>query len=366
MFGYTKEELCLIWLDSFTELEYKHKKMLLDLADGVLDATTIVNAGKEYLVNNLSATTYSVIKNSLNVDYIKQVIEGLERRFFKAVTFVSKDYPKNFEHVDCPPLVLYTRGDVSLLNAERLFSIVGSRKTLPQSLALATDYAKKLSSAGFVLVTGIAQGVDETVIKTVLEGNGKVISIIAGGIDNIYPQTNQKLVDKIAKNGLIISENLPEVKSLPYMFPVRNRLIAGLSKGTLVVSAGKKSGTLWTANYAVEYGKDLFAIPYSVDISSGEGCNQLIKQGASLTDTPQDILDYYGVKKEEREKPKLSPEQQLIIKALGEGGQHVEKLAEKLGKRAFEITPILSIMEINGLITKAGNIYQLTRSNLED
>lgn len=366
MFGYTKQELSLIWLDSFAQLEYKHKKMLLDLSGKDFDATKIIENGKEYLVNNVGVQVYSVMKASLSVEYITQVVEGLERRGVKAVTYTSSNYPKALNNVDYPPLVLYAKGNIKLLNEENIFGIVGSRKSLAQSLSIASDYAKELSNAGFTLVTGIAQGVDESVIKSVLNGNGKVISILAGGIDNVYPQTNQKLCDKVAVNGLVISERLPEVTAMPYMFPVRNRLISGLSKGVLIVSAGKKSGTLWTADYALEYGKDVFAIPYGIGIASGEGCNKLIKQGALLTDTPEDIITHYGIKVDSKEKLQLTPLEKNIVEILSQGSSHVELIAQGLNKKTFEITPTLSIMEIKGLVIKTGNNYQLTRSNLED
>ncbi len=361
--SYTKEELCLIWLDSFLGLEYRHKERLIAIS-GELDATTILQKGKDYLLTNLDPNVYSTLKNSLNVDYIKMVLKGLERHGVKAVTIRSKDYPQKLKNVKIPPLVLYTKGNIQLLNDFDSFAIVGSRKSLPQSLAIAKDYASRLLECSFTLVTGIAQGVDQTVCQTAVDKGGKIISVITGGIANVYPKSNTQLLEKVAKVGLVISEYPPEVSPMPYMFPIRNRLFAGLSKGVLIVSAGRKSGTLWTADYALEYGKDVFAVPYSVGIASGEGCNSLIKQGAILTDTPKDILDFYGIEQKTKSLD-LSDEEQAIVKILGEGEKHVEQISVALNKRAIEITPTLSIMEIKGLVIKNGNVYQLTSTHLE-
>lgn len=362
---YTREELCLIWLDSFSGLEYKHKNTLIALAEKELNAKSLVEKGKDYLLTSLDAKVYSTLNSALTNDYMNYVLAELEKQGIRCVTIKSKEYPQSLRNIKCPPLVLYAKGNVGLLN-EKLFCIVGSRKSLPLSLALTKDYASALIDANFTLVTGIAQGVDETVLKSVLEKGGKAISVITGGFNNVYPKTNVSLLEKVAKEGLVLSEYPPTVAPMPFMFPVRNRIFAGLSNGVLIVSAGRKSGTLWTADYAVEYGKDVFAIPYSVGIASGEGCNNLIKQGAILTDTPIDILNYYGIEEKQTQSHEFSLEEKEILKILSNGEMHVEKISANLNKRTYEITPILSVLEIKGVVIKEGNIYQLARNYSEE
>jgi DNA processing protein len=204
-----------------------------------------------------------------------------------------------------------------------------------------------------VVVTGTADGVDATVLKTAIEEDKPVISVVAGGFLHIYPQNNVDLIERVSEIGLVISENPPDVKPMPYFFPIRNRIIAGLAEGVLVSSAGIKSGALYTAEYALEYGKDVFAIPYSVGVKTGEGCNELIKKGANLVDKPEDILSFYGyeVKEEQTELVGLEKE---IIELLKEEELHVEVLAEKLKKQAYEIIPTLQILEIKGYVYKNG------------
>ncbi len=366
MKSYTRQELSLIWLDSFSGLEYKHKQMLLSLAGEQFDASLIVQKGKEYLINNLNVNIYSTLKNALTKEYMQFVLDGLKSKGIRVVTIKSQGYPQSLLQTSHPPLVLYTKGDISLLNADRLFAVVGSRKTPSTALAVTENYVKALIDNGFTLVTGIADGVDKKVLLTALSKNAKVISVVTGGVDNVYPKANQSLADKVAESGLVISENPPQTVTLPYMFPIRNRIFAGLSQGVLITSAAKKSGTLWTASCAVEYGKDVFAIPYSVGVSHGEGCNSLIKQGAMLTDAPEDILNHYGIKVKESQKPQLTDEEKQIVNILKQGELHVEKISAGLNKRAFEIMPLLSVLEIKGIVAKNGNLYQLTGNFAEE
>jgi len=360
---YTKEELCYIWLDSFSKIEYKHKKELFALISGKGEIKKLLLEGKEYVVQNIGQTEYDTLVASANPSYLDYVITSLERRNIKAVTTVSKDYPKTLLQTDYPPLVLYTKGNTELLS-DKSFSIVGSRKSLPLSINVAKDYASAMIDAGFTLVTGIAEGVDQAVLETAVSKGAKVISVVAGGLDHIYPKANTDLAEKVIENGLVISEYPPEIAPQRYMFPVRNRIIAGLSVGSLIVSAGLKSGTIYTAEYAEEYGKDVFAIPYSVGIASGQGCNELIKRGVTLTDTPSDVLEFYGIQ-EKREEIYLTEEEKSIISVLSGGELHIDKISERVNKPVYEILTVLSMLEIKNVIVKNGaNVYGLVR-NLE-
>lgn len=363
---YLNSELCLIWLDSFLGLEYKHKQTLYQLINEKVDIKDLLIKGKDYIVSEIGEREYSTLLGSANAEYLNFVLSTLEKRGITAITVESKEYPESLKNVSQPPLVIYCKGNIDLLNGNN-FSIVGSRKSLPLSINLAKAYAQTLSENGFTIVTGIAEGVDSAVLETVIKNGKSAISVIAGGFDNIYPSSNISLVEKLIKNGLVISESPPEVKPKPFFFPIRNRIIAGLSKGTLIVSGAIKSGTLYTAEYAEEYGRDLFAVPYSAGIDIGAGCNDLIKRGAILTDKPEDILEYYGIEIEERHKVELTPEQKQIISVLKDGQVHIEKICSALNKRVFEITPVLAMLEISGIIVKNGsNFYGLARVDLEE
>lgn len=361
---YSKRELCLIWLDSFVGLEYKHKRELIPLIEEFADIPTVLDRAKDYLMLSLGEQVYKTLKTSANKEYLEFILKSYSDKGVSVVTILSDDYPDSLVDISHPPIVIYYKGDIKLLSCE-LFAIVGSRKSLALSLSIAENYTEQLIKAGFVPVTGIAEGVDGKVLATAYKMNGKAVSVIAGGFDHVYPKNNADLVEKIAKTGLIISEYPPATVPKPFNFPIRNRIIAGLSKGVLVVSGGIKSGTLYTAEYAQEYSKDLFAIPYSVGVLSGAGCNELIKCGAILTDTPKDILDFYG-KQVEQVKISLTDDEKKIVHALSDGQLHIEKICLAVNKPVFEITPLLSILEIKGVLTKSGNVYSLIRNNLED
>lgn len=362
---YLNAELCLIWLDSFIGLEYKHKLELYKKISGASGIKSLLESSKEYILSAIGEKEYTTLLASANPEYLKFIISGLSERGIKAITIDSEGYPDKLKEVDCPPLVLYLKGDEGLLNEERLFAIVGSRKSLPLSINLAKDYTKQLTDAGFIPVTGIAEGVDSAVLTAALENGNKAISVIGGGFDNIYPASNVNLVnDIIEKGGLVIAEYPPQTVPKPFHFPVRNRIIAALGEGTLIVSSGIKSGTQYTAEYAIGMSKEVFAIPYSVGVASGAGCNELIKKGAILTDSPSDILSYYGIEKE-KITVELSDEEKEILRVLSSGEMHVEKLAQSLSRPTFALTATLSILEIKGLIIKSGNVYGVCRNDLE-
>ncbi len=357
---YTKEELCLIWLDSFLGLEYKHKLKIYQKIKDKANIQSLLKDCRDYIISEIGENSYNTLVSSSNEVYFNFVLEGLKSKDIIAVTIASLSYPEKLKQTEIPPLVLYAKGNVKLLDEES-FGIVGSRKSLPLSISIAEDYTEKISGSGFIPVTGIAEGIDTAVIRSALKKDGKVISVVAGGFNNIYPSCNVGLADKIIEKGLLISENPPEVVPKRYYFPVRNRIIAGLSKGVLVVSAGKRSGAIYTAEYTEEYGRDLFAVPYSVGVAYGEGCNDLIKRGAMLTDTPEDILEFYG-KKVKKDDIQYSEEEIAIIKALKSGAVHIEEICKFTGKKFFEIVAPLSMLEIKGVAVKNGvNMYGLIK-----
>ena len=361
---YSQEELCLIWLDSFIGLEYKHKAELYSKLNNASGIKGFIEQNKGYILEFIGENNYNTLINSANGEYLNYVMDSLHKNQVVAITINSKDYPEELKNTSIPPLVLYAKGNIELLRTEK-FAIVGSRKSLPLSLNIAKNYAETLSNAGLTLVTGIAEGVDKVVLESAIK-NKKVISVVAGGFNCLYPKSNMDIFNKVCENGLAISEHPLDVNPMPYFFPVRNRIIAGLSKGTLIINGSKKSGTLYTAEYAEEYGRDLFCVPYSVGVKSGEGNNELIKRGATLTDTPQDIIEFYNLEAK-KEKIELTDSERQILSVLREESMHIEKIAKKLNKKTMEIIADLSLLEIKGVIVKDGvNTYSIISDYLEE
>ena len=361
---YNQRELCLIWLDSFIGLEYKHKIELYKKLNEEVRIKDFIQSNKAYITEFVGENNYNTLINSANSEYLNFVIGELNRNNITAITLFSEDYPIQLKETEIPPLVLYAKGNIDLLKTKS-FSIVGSRKSLPLSLKIAENYAKTLSDAGFTLVTGIAEGVDKVVLVEGLK-NKRVISVVAGGFNCLYPKSNIDIFNKVCEDGLAISEHPLGVSPMPYFFPVRNRIIAGLSVGSLIVNGAKKSGTQYTAEYAETYGRDLFCVPYSIGISSGEGTNDLIKRGAMLTDTPSDILEFYNMKSQ-KPKIQLSNQEKEIVSILREEGAHIEVLARKLNRKPMELLANLSHLEILGVIVKDGvNTYSLISGYMEE
>lgn len=358
---YSEKELLIIWLDSFHEIDYKNKRALYELLLFKSDLKRTIETSKAEITAALGDAGYNVLYCSANGNYLKETLSKLEAAGEIAITAESELYPERLKEIPEPPLALYAKGNSELLKNE-IFGIVGSRKSIPLSLSVAKDFSTELINGGFTLVTGTAEGVDSEVLKAGLS-SGKVIAVSASGLNNIYPALNAGLIDKIAEKGLVISEQREDVKAMPFMFPVRNRIIAGLSVGTLIVSGRLKSGTMYTAGYAIDYGRDLFAVPYSVGIESGTGTNELIKNGAILADSPKDILSFYGIESKTEEETHFSDTEREIVSALKDSPLHIEKVTERLNKQVYEITSALTVLEIKGVVYKNGtNTYGLVRN----
>lgn len=357
---YTKNELAVLALDSIEGLEYKHE---LNLLKGVKNPSVLLtdkSFAEKYLKECFSSEKAKTVLFALNDDYVKSVVERLNRRGVVAVTSYSSDYPERLRGIDTPPLVLYCKGDISLLNSKKTLGAVGSRKTLPYAEELLKNVTGVSEKAGATIVTGSATGADKAAISSALDG-GKIISVLAGGVDHVYPDCNRSIIEKVAKKGLVISEQPPEVPPTFWMFPVRNRIIAGLSDAVIIASGSKKSGARYTADFAVEYGRQVFAFPYSVGIKSGELCNELIKNGASLCDCYEDVLEELNLTYDEAEEEilELDEEERKLYDAIANGKEDMTAYCIENGVKFFEIAPTLSSLEIQGLIVKiAGNRYK--------
>ena len=339
---YSEEEQNLIVFSSFPEAV----SALRGRMDFTKPAYSLIKSGFGGVYNKVK-------RKFTDENYRLRLFESLEKRGVDCVTFISEDYPEPLKNIPDPPIVLYLKGDRKLLKTE-MFSIVGSRKTTPVALAECRKFSASLSER-FTIVTGLADGADTAAIYGAMDSGGKVISVLANGFDRIYPAINTRLAEKIAEKGLLVSEYLPTVKALSYHFPVRNRIIAGLSKGTLVVSAGRKSGALITANYCTEYGRDAFAFPYWLNEPTGEGCNALIKEGATLVQSPEDILGVYGFTEKLQTKTKITKTEEEVLSAVRASGEaFLPEIAAKLKKQPYELIPVLTSLEIKKLVVRLG------------
>jgi DNA processing protein len=224
---------------------------------------------------------------------IDKTISWAEQDANRVVTLADHDYPRTLLEIPDPPLMLYVKGNFALLGTPAL-AVVGSRNATNQGMLNAERFSESLSGAGLTIVSGLALGIDTAAHRGGLRGAGSTVAVIGTGADIVYPSRNRALAHEIAANGCIVSEYPLGTPALATNFPRRNRIISGLARGVLVIEAAAQSGSLITARMAGDQGRDVFAIPGSIHSALSKGCHQLIKQGAKLVESAQDVLAELG------------------------------------------------------------------------
>jgi len=278
------------------------------------------------------------------------------------LTLGDPAYPKSLLETADPPLLLYAQGRLDLLGSPAL-AVVGSRNPSAQGVDNAHAFAEHLSRAGVTIVSGLARGIDGAAHAGGLAGPGSTIAVVGTGLDRIYPARHKALAHRIAREGLLLSEFELGVHPLPENFPQRNRLIAGLSRGTLVVEAGLPSGSLITARQALEAGRDVFAIPGSIHSPQSRGCHALIKQGAKLVDSADDILgelNWTAGAAATLPAPESSAGgDDALLSALGHDPATLDALLARTGESATTISARLLELELDGRVARLpGGLYQ--------
>ena len=273
----------------------------------------------------------------------------------------SPDYPPLLRESPDAPAVLFVRGDVRILSEPQL-AMVGSRNPTAGGRSTAREFASFFARAGLTITSGLALGIDAACHEGALDAGGPTIAVLGCGLDKIYPRNHEDLAERIAASGTLISEFPPRTAPLPACFPQRNRIIAGLSHGTLVVEAAQRSGSLITARLAGVAGREVFAIPSSIHNPLARGCHQLIRQGAKLVERPEDVLcelkisliaqlvasapDDGPVPKEGA--PTLDKEYKILLDALAFEPASVDSLIERTGMNSESIASMLLILELDG------------------
>ncbi|WP_312283310.1 DNA-processing protein DprA [Candidatus Igneacidithiobacillus taiwanensis] len=268
-------------------------------------------------------------------------------------TWLDDDYPPLLREIDDPPMALFLRGQRARLR-DPLFAIVGSRTPSPVGAATARAFAEELGSSGLVIVSGLALGIDTAAHQGALASG--TLAVLGNGIDLIYPRENLSLAREILQQGLIVSEQLPGTRIHRGLFPRRNRLISGMSLGTLVVEAAESSGSLITARLALEQGREVFAIPGSIHSPLSRGPHRLIREGAKLVETARDVLEELGpLFAASRAQPTAQREpedadERRVFAALGQETLSSEEIAQRCGLTLPALSSILMRMEIHGYI----------------
>jgi len=270
-------------------------------------------------------------------------------------------YPSMLKEISSPPIALFIRGDLTVMSTQQL-AIVGSRHATPAGIRDASEFARIMAQAGFTITSGLALGIDGAAHRGALSVNGKTIAVMGTGLHTIYPGAHRQLADDIAsQGGAVISEFPLEVKPLAENFPRRNRVISGLSMGVLIIEAALKSGSLITARYALEQGREVFAIPGSIHNPLSRGCHHLIRQGATLVESADDILQELGGfmqnKAEVVQNKDLANQHRLLLDQIDYAMTPMDMIILRSGLTTSEVSSILLSLELKGYIESVSGGY---------
>jgi DNA processing protein len=302
-----------------------------------------------------------VIQAIQNLDWslVEQDMTWLNQPQNSAITLADPEYPRQLKEISQPPPLLFVKGNPELLTKPQI-AIVGSRNPSATGVKTATEFAEVLAAAGLTITSGMALGIDAASHQGALNVNGHTIAVAGTGLDRIYPASNKQLARQIAEHGAIISEFPPGTNAKANHFPRRNRIISGLCLGLLVVEAAQQSGSLITARLALEQNREVFAIPGSIHNPLARGCNALIRQGAKLVETAEDIFEELGQYNHifrtnalENSQTGLDLEQQNLLKLINYNPITVDALVQESGWSVEIVSSMLLVLELQGYIASA-------------
>ena len=356
----TNKDKTYIFLSSL-DLSYKKFSDIVSHYSCVDEVLHAIDSAESFIVQEFDQK-FDTIQKMLN-DFSFQTFEDyLKTNNVGYVTIEDDKYPQKLLELDQPPFILYYKGNLELVNTPCI-AMVGTRKPSFYGQDVTEKFAKGLTENGFTIVSGLAVGVDKISHETCLKYGGNTIAVLGNGFEHMYPAMNINLSKDIAQKGLLLTEYYPSFKATSYSFPARNRIIAGLSKGVLVTEAGEKSGALYTKDFALELGRDVFSIPGNVNNINSKGTNNIIKSGHGACVTcVEDILDSYGMtaKNKKEKKIQLNFDEQRIYDYLTVGERNFDDLQIYTNLSVQNLNTCLTTMQIRGIIKKLpGNYYSV-------
>ena len=329
----------------FGEIETAYKATLADLSQ--IEGLSVKKA-----------KTFVEKREKINPD---KILDEIIQRKLSFLTFEDENYPYMLKNISDPPMVLYIKGDLTqktsnFCNLERTLAVVGSRRASTNAKDVLTKILTELRNTDVCVVSGLASGIDTTAHQGALANNLKTIGVIASGFDFVYPTANKDLYRKIEDgNGAIVTEYFPTFQPLQFRFPQRNRIVSGLSYGTLVAEAAIKSGALITANLCLEQGRELMCIPGLISNPNTEGIYKLLKQGATMVTSATDILSAlnWEIKVEKQLKmdfSKFSEDEKKVLTSIEIESKGFDKISAETGINFSELLVCLTNLELNGII----------------
>ena len=277
-------------------------------------------------------------------------------------TSISRDrpeYPPLLAELHDPPARPYLRGGPPEMLSRTAVAVVGARSCSRYGAQVARELARELAAAGVVVVSGLARGIDGEAHRGALAAEGLTVAVLGCGIDRDYPRAHAQLAGRIVQSGLVVSEYPPGVEPAPWRFPARNRIVAGLARATVVVEARERSGALITADFALELGRDVFAVPGEITSGLSSGTNDLIRQGATPLLAAADVLEALGLEPAPATPPpSLSPEAAAVLAVLADGAATLDELSRAAALGSPEVAVALTELELAGLVSGGDGLYR--------
>lgn len=363
---YREEEL--VYTLALTRIKtitpYDARKLL----DGFPCSRDIFMADRNSLIRvleprkNVAALAETICRYK-DFDWAKKEIERAQKLGSVIISFRDGNYPQSLRFITDPPPVLYVKGEIKPEDTVAV-GMVGTRRASAYGITSTVKITRELVDYDVTIVSGLARGIDSAAHHEAIAFGGRTIAVMATGIDITYPSENRKLRERIEGNGAVVTEFPIGSTPCRWNFPIRNRIISGLSLGCVVVEAPEKSGALITARLCSEYNREVFAVPGNITSSRSRGCNKLIREGAKPVGSAEDILEEFDIdfekrRRKEKQAAKLTGEEKIILDAIGEDGAVGEIIIQKCPRiPPFKVSSLLMTMELKGLLKKLpGNIY---------
>jgi DNA processing protein len=309
-----------------------------------------------HLVGEPRSARFAAFKAAFDA---KSELERLRARGFRFLARSDPGFPSLLRAIHDPPPGLFLRGDAEAeLLARPAVAIVGARACSPYGRQVARRLGRELAAAGLVVVSGLARGIDAEAHRGALESGGTTIAVLGCGIDRDYPAANRELARQVAATGLVVSEYAPGVEPAPWRFPARNRIVAGLCAASVVVEARERSGALITADFALEEGREVFAVPGEITSALSAGSNALLRLGATPLTRAEDVLESFGIVPPDRAPPELEPTAAAVLEHVRERAVGADELARATGIGAGELAAALTELELAGVVTEEEGIYR--------
>ncbi len=356
--NYNGREKALIWL-AVQEIASGKKLKLQSLCD-IYGLWRRIDAYRDNVISIVGEEHYKILKSTASAEAADKFISEMDKAGIRAITLESELYPSCLKEIHNPPLTLFAKGRIELLES-RCFAVVGTREPTRYGREVTESFVRELVEKGFTIVSGMARGIDTVAHKVALAAGKPAIGVLGSGLDKVYPADNRALFQEVVEKGLLISEYKLGTGVQQYYFPERNRIISGISEAVLVPEAGVNSGSLITVNHAFDQGRNVYIVPGNIYSKASMGANERLKmcQGAITTCVNDIFIDMnIAPNVEIKSEMQLDFIEAQILSALEKEELHIERLIELTGLSIVQLSPLLSRLELLGIIKKLyGNYY---------